>query len=100
MGKLGKKPFNNYFTYERTYILQGHEFDGYKSIGDTDYCFNNNGTGDMDLVKEFTTVVQDNGISPAEDYFNGKVLGLNKDYEGKEKFALTLADKKEQAKYS
>ena len=52
-------------------------------MDDTDFCVNYSPTNnEPELIKLFKTVVEDNGISPAEDYFNGKVLGLNKDLEG------------------
>lgn len=69
-------------TPKETYC-QGHDFEGYELLSDVDFCVNYTTSGELDLIKKLKTVVEDNGISPAEDYFNGKVLGLNKDYEGK-----------------
>jgi solute carrier family 6 amino acid transporter-like protein 5/7/9/14 len=50
-----------------------HDYSGFESGQCTNLFGNNQSIGD---------VVKQNSISPAEDYFNGNVLGLTKDAEG------------------
>eukprot|EP00095_Tigriopus_kingsejongensis_P011597 maker-scaffold297_size217559-snap-gene-1.20 protein:Tk11597 transcript:maker-scaffold297_size217559-snap-gene-1.20-mRNA-1 annotation:"sodium- and chloride-dependent glycine transporter 2-like" len=56
----------------KTVYCEAHDFQQYNES--SDQCVNNAGIG-----IDFVVVVQDNSISPAEDYLNGRVLKLNKD---------------------
>ncbi len=73
--------FWNFTCSARGEYCQAHGYDDWDS--QTDECVASSSSSSSSSSGEaFDSVLSESGISPAEDYFNGKVLGLTKNAEG------------------